>query len=464
MGFNFVYKIKDFGNIEDAKIDIKPLTIIAGKNSTGKTFITKSLYSILTTVNKNHFSKEADIRYLKLQKIYSNFYDTILSKRTAEVEVSFIKNFTSNLEYFEEIILQCNKETIEIQKSILDNNREHINSIKDYVINFINSRNKIKKYVNDKDLVNNFVHRFNNMISILTEYNQIVADAISEMLMYHLKQNFQTVEIDKLLKFNSKNTTLNIDTIGEIKLFPAKALHFSLSYEGITEIQKLSNVVFFDSPIYTRIRKALVKSTKRSFLSGFDKDEDSYLKGFPSYIEDLYEHLDKEYIDEPMFIDLSKRIHALIAGKLLVNNNGDILYTDINGNDVPLSLTAMGIGNIGVIDILLRNNTIKKGSFLILDEPEVHLHPEWQVELASILYEIAKRGVNIILATHSIDLLKAFQVAFNQNKQEASDIIALNRMPFDDYFYNLSIDEKINSILDDLSKPYYELYKSDLNY
>ncbi len=46
------------GNIDKASVTTKPLTIIAGENSTGKTFIRKSLYTILDSVYKNHFYKE----------------------------------------------------------------------------------------------------------------------------------------------------------------------------------------------------------------------------------------------------------------------------------------------------------------------------------------------------------------------------------------------------------------------
>ncbi len=129
---------------------------------------------------------------------------------------------------------------------------------------------------------------------------------------------------------------------------------------------------------------------------------------------------------------------------------------------MPLSLTAMGISNLGLIDLLLRNNIINKGSFLIMDEPEVHLHPEWQVTLANILYKIAKQGANIIIATHSLDFLKQFEVLLKDENENASDIIAINNMPFDEEFTKLSELEKVYTVLDDLSKPFYDLHIQDI--
>ena len=47
MGIKLQYNLENIGNINKASITIKPLTIIAGENSSGKTFVTKSLYTVL---------------------------------------------------------------------------------------------------------------------------------------------------------------------------------------------------------------------------------------------------------------------------------------------------------------------------------------------------------------------------------------------------------------------------------
>jgi predicted ATPase len=145
-----------------------------------------------------------------------------------------------------------------------------------------------------------------------------------------------------------------------------------------------------------------------------------------------------------------------------VSNSGDINYKDNQNNTIPLSLTAMGISNIGLIDLLIRNNIINKGSFLIMDEPEVHLHPQWQVIMAQILYKIAKNGANIIIATHSLDFLKAFENILKEEEDKAQEIISINKMPYQEDFLELLELEKVGIVLDDLSKPFYNLYMQDI--
>ena len=48
---------------------------------------------------------------------------------------------------------------------------------------------------------------------------------------------------------------------------------------------------------------------------------------------------------------------------------------------------------------------------MILDEPEVHLHPDWQVSLAEIIVLLQKEmGLHILINTHSPYFLRAIEV------------------------------------------------------
>ena len=329
------FNIENMGNIDKASITIKPLTIIAGENSTGKTFVTKGLYTILDAINKNNYSKEP-------------FSKTL--------DIGFKKNF----------------QITNLQRLIRQNQDNNLKLSLD---------------------------------------------------------NFAKIEIDK-----NQNITIN----------------FNHKY-----IKNRENIIFFDSPIYIKVRKALEKN--HSYLS----DEDKYLKGYPQYLDKLYNYIDKEYIDIADFDDISKDIQEIINGKLEVTQSGEINYKDNSDNTIPLSLTAMGISNIGLIDLLLRNNIINKGSFLIMDEPEVH-YQKWQVILAQLLFRIAENGANIIIATHSLDFLKAFENIIKENEEKAEDIMAINKMPYDEEFSELSELEKVGLVLDDLSKPFYDLYMQDI--
>lgn len=44
---DFEVKVQNLGKISDSTIFVKPLTIITGSNASGKSFFTKTLYSII---------------------------------------------------------------------------------------------------------------------------------------------------------------------------------------------------------------------------------------------------------------------------------------------------------------------------------------------------------------------------------------------------------------------------------
>ncbi|MGB3750622.1 MAG: hypothetical protein WA945_03580, partial [Arcobacteraceae bacterium] len=53
---NFRFKISNFGKINNLEINIKPFTVIAGINDSGKSFATKGLYSILSALSDDHIA------------------------------------------------------------------------------------------------------------------------------------------------------------------------------------------------------------------------------------------------------------------------------------------------------------------------------------------------------------------------------------------------------------------------
>jgi predicted ATPase len=64
-----------------------------------------------------------------------------------------------------------------------------------------------------------------------------------------------------------------------------------------------------------------------------------------------------------------------------------------------------------IIKRLLENGELKEHDILIFDEPEIHLHPEWQLEFAKLLVLLQKElNMTILLETHSPYFLNAVEV------------------------------------------------------
>ena len=57
------------------------------------------------------------------------------------------------------------------------------------------------------------------------------------------------------------------------------------------------------------------------------------------------------------------------------------------------------------------NGSLKQGGVFILDEPEIHLHPEWQKTLAEIIVLIQiEFNIHILINSYSPYFIKAIDV------------------------------------------------------
>lgn len=86
-----------------------------------------------------------------------------------------------------------------------------------------------------------------------------------------------------------------------------------------------------------------------------------------------------------------------------------ILITDAKVRErVRLSNASMGVKAFSGLRYLIENLVVNEKDVLVLDEPEIHLHPDWQVPYAHALTMIAKQiGVRMLITTHSPYFLKA---------------------------------------------------------
>ena len=64
---------------------------------------------------------------------------------------------------------------------------------------------------------------------------------------------------------------------------------------------------------------------------------------------------------------------------------------------------------------LLANGSLTPDTTLFWDEPEANLNPALLRQLAALLVQLAAQGFQIILATHSLFLLKEFHILSKNN-------------------------------------------------
>ena len=79
------------------------------------------------------------------------------------------------------------------------------------------------------------------------------------------------------------------------------------------------------------------------------------------------------------------------------------------GETDMVSIADVGFGVSRILPVLVALIAAKPGQLVYLEQPEMHLHPRAQVALAQVLAAAAKRGVRVVVETHSSLLLLAVQ-------------------------------------------------------
>jgi len=107
-------------------------------------------------------------------------------------------------------------------------------------------------------------------------------------------------------------------------------------------------------------------------------------------------------------LDIKKEMTDLMGGEFKKDEMGRY-YFDKQGERIELLNTATGIKMFGIFQVLSQNNYLNENTILILDEPEVHLHPKWQLEMAKIIVELVKNGVKVLVNSHSPYMIEALK-------------------------------------------------------
>jgi predicted ATPase len=132
-----------------------------------------------------------------------------------------------------------------------------------------------------------------------------------------------------------------------------------------------------------------------------------------------------DYIMPGVSVSASYDIKTLSA-QIKINNNYTIGESTIATN--------IGFGISYILPIIVSGLIAKKGTYLIVENPEAHLHPSAQSNIGRFLSIIAKSGVKVIVETHSDHFVNGIQIAS-----------ALNEISNDDVVINFFSHEKIDN-------------------
>lgn len=100
-----------------------------------------------------------------------------------------------------------------------------------------------------------------------------------------------------------------------------------------------------------------------------------------------------------------------INGKIITKDNDLYFESDKFLEAISIHNLSAGLKSFTIIKMMLERGVLKEKDILVLDEPEIHLHPQWQLLYAEIIVLIQKVfNLHIVITTHSPYFLESIEL------------------------------------------------------
>lgn len=131
-------------------------------------------------------------------------------------------------------------------------------------------------------------------------------------------------------------------------------------------------------------------------------------------------------VEQSAFADLATDLEtSVMGGKIGISKQGDMTFSPSQTPERALGihLTASVVKSLSSLVFYFRY-LAKAGEFLIIDEPELNLHPDNQRRVARVLAKAVNRGFKIMLSTHSDCLIREFNhlIMLSQDSDVAREL------------------------------------------
>lgn len=361
------FEFKNVGVIDKADLEMGDLTIICGENNTGKTYLTYTIYGFYKRWSFHLFEELEEPIKQELKKSkgiidLDEMFSQKINQYFEKISTSYTKElhyiFASRKEFFSEAIF----------KAYLDQEPEKIDFSKPYkktlnrgekTIATISKKENSSKIeiITDQDVVTNF-----GIISFVARaITEIVFDPYFMDVFIASAERTGAAIFYKELDFSRSRLMEKIQSNKSEELDPI-------------EIFKTIQETGYARPIVDNVD--FIRN-----IETLDKKESDLSKKYPQII---------------------KLFEKIVGGSYKFIKNKGLVYVPKNGNKKQFSMSEASSSIRALLDIYFYLRCCaESGDMLILDEPELNLHPTNQRLFARLIALLVNCGIRIFITTHS---------------------------------------------------------------
>jgi predicted ATPase len=363
---------KNLGAVKQASIDLnKRLTVLCGPNNTGKTYVSYAIYGIIEGLG-NHFYSSTDDLFTKENLI------ELIDKKSVSIKLDI-----DNIYNYDQLIKSFN---------------QNLDSF------FGISEAEVKRLLKDVELTFDITKK---------EFEQTIFESD-----FDISRNLGFIEIKLIKKRESNDLTIELIEFKESNLdsffsnvignkicnillrFPAFSAHiFSVERNSIYTFSKELSVK--RNMLIDEMQK-VTESKRMNPFEWMRKRSTRYPLPIRDGLEIAEDIVNYQKV-ETEFTDFANEIESdILNGKVTLNKDGEVVFASnkAKGKKIPIHLSASVVKTLSSVIFYLKH-LAKPNDLIIIDEPELNLHPDNQILLTRIFAELINKGFRVLISTHS---------------------------------------------------------------
>lgn len=363
-------EFQNLGCIDNGSIDLNDFTILCGKNNSGKTYAMYSIYGLLD----NKF------------KISFDFVKPIIDKLKQEGNICLdIDNILS--EHKDEMI-----------QHIEERSKDHLSTLFGVMDNeFFNT--KIRLNFSDSPIK----ERHQN-----GSFFQYTGMEMGKRWLFSINVDYVGSRAGKIeLSIDNTDITGNqlqsfiSETLVDILFF-----RWSIFKDSFLLPAERAGINIFFKELFS-IRNLLLQQAQNDNVDPMFLLKDIVNARYPEPIKDYLQYLSQISLIREKASDYQKYAQKIetdvLSGKYQIDDVGNVYfkpYQSKNTLPLPLHFSSSTVKTLfGLVFYL--EHLAKEGDYLMIDEPELNLHPDNQRQVARILAQLVNAGLKVIVSTHS---------------------------------------------------------------
>lgn len=368
--------IENIGVFKYAEYDLADLTIICGRNNTGKTYATYCLYGFIDYFRNGYFIN-----------ISSNLISKLLEDGTISIKLdlnqkiidSYLQEACSNYLKFLPRIFAAQDKYFKESRVVVKIDINEISIPQTFEHSYRTNKKEFLQIVKPKDknelLVSMLLkdEEYRSNASLRLSLSRIIGDALKDIYFSNLFKECFIASAERTGAVIFKDE-LNVQK---------NTLLREVAHADDIDLEDIMNMIY-------NITYALPVRRNIDFIRNLDsiskKDGELYI-AHPEIITEFQE---------------------IVGGTYKASKEGLFFYPNIS-KSTKLSIGESASSVRSLLDVFFYlKHVARPGQILMVDEPELNLHPDCQRRFARLLAKLVNYGIQVFITTHSDYIIKEF--------------------------------------------------------